>query len=579
MPPHFLIVADAKDAEMLTDVVRSRGASCETKLVNEWGTDCEKSPDGVVVAECENLEPLVSDLRQRFGQVPVVYIADTEGVFRTPLDVSSKGVDAFINRPVSANALFFALGQSGVAKLDGLVESAIDEFVTDAIASLGEQGMEAAIQEPVEAPAPEPRESTFVLKAKNSVMSEAVSPQSLEIDLTGEESVGQRVRDQMKRVSQNLFPNRPPTIDTGVSYSADIDLGLTLPSEEPEIEERLGGVAMSGTIVRGKSDAAAILAQVALANLTCKVRFIRDDVRKVVTCVNGVPTFAMSTLPHDRLGDLLYREGKINQEQNDVCRSKSVEQGMRFGEVMVSRNLITQAELLPAIRRHVEEIIYSVFSWGRGKYEIEDSPGSEESVVIEKHPLALIIEGVNRKLNTEEASNFVGEEDLFIAIRTPDRYEELIRVASLNSQQREALGLIRAGKPRSVILEETGIAKGSFDRLVYGICVLGIGAIQDAHSFDSTRLAEIEEQQIKEKLLHIYDGDYFAVLGVEAGASTADIDLALQRSLRRFSPAQFESSVRETFKDELQEIQEVTVEAHSVLTDVELAKKYRENLD
>ena len=80
----------------------------------------------------------------------------------------------------------------------------------------------------------------------------------------------------------------------------------------------------------------------------------------------GRPVFASSNEPRDRMGELLVREGKITASQYERCQTVVAESGRRMGEILVDFGYLKRRELLPAVRRHVEDIVYSLFGWDRG---------------------------------------------------------------------------------------------------------------------------------------------------------------------------------------------------------------------
>src|SRR4029078_8699797 len=107
---------------------------------------------------------------------------------------------------------------------------------------------------------------------------------------------------------------------------------------------------------------------------TVRVSFKRDDVEKVVFFDQGRPVFAKSTSTRDRMGELLVREGKITAAQYERCQTIVAESGRRMGEILVDLGSLKRRELLPAVRRHVEDILYSLFGWDRGSYYIALDP-------------------------------------------------------------------------------------------------------------------------------------------------------------------------------------------------------------
>jgi hypothetical protein len=45
-----------------------------------------------------------------------------------------------------------------------------------------------------------------------------------------------------------------------------------------------------------------------------------------------------------------------------------------MGEILVDLGYLKRRELLPAVRRHVEDIVYSLFGWERGTYHVALDP-------------------------------------------------------------------------------------------------------------------------------------------------------------------------------------------------------------
>lgn len=94
---------------------------------------------------------------------------------------------------------------------------------------------------------------------------------------------------------------------------------------------------------------------------------IADPVQKTVYFRRGEIVFAGSNLPEDRLGQVLYRTGKLSREALDEAE-KYVEPGKRFGAMLLERKLIDSNSLLWGVKYQIEEIIYSVFRLSRGSF-------------------------------------------------------------------------------------------------------------------------------------------------------------------------------------------------------------------
>ncbi len=165
----------------------------------------------------------------------------------------------------------------------------------------------------------------------------------------------------------------------------------------------------SGGLVRGEIDAAtlidpAMLLATIFAGLDGPDRSAAARWRRSCSFDAGRPVFASSNVDVDRMGQLLVREGKITPEQYARADALVRETGRRMGEILVERGYLKRRELLPAVRRHVEDILYSIFAWTEGDYRIVAGDGATtERIRVSRDPSALVLEGVRRKLDRSVA--------------------------------------------------------------------------------------------------------------------------------------------------------------------------------
>ncbi|MBA3541869.1 MAG: hypothetical protein H0T79_19800, partial [Deltaproteobacteria bacterium] len=150
--------------------------------------------------------------------------------------------------------------------------------------------------------------------------------------------------------------------------NAERELTTSPGSWDTQVRER--GLPDAGELVRGTSDAALLLARAFATQTTCHIKFKKGEVEKIVYFDLGRPVFAASNEPLDRMGELLVREGKITASQYERCQAVVAESGRRMGEILVDFGYLKRRELLPAVRRHVEDILYSLFGWEHGHYQI-----------------------------------------------------------------------------------------------------------------------------------------------------------------------------------------------------------------
>ena len=139
-----------------------------------------------------------------------------------------------------------------------------------------------------------------------------------------------------------------------------------------------------------------------LAKETGELGVQRGKVKKVVYFEAGHPVFALSNLAADRFGQFLVRVGKIRAEQLQDAAVVAASSKRRTGDVLVERGLLKDTERLYYVGQQVKAIIYSIFGWEDGSYQVSfKEKARAESIKLDVHPGNLIIRGVKKLYKAE----------------------------------------------------------------------------------------------------------------------------------------------------------------------------------
>ncbi|HEU5060594.1 MAG TPA: DUF4388 domain-containing protein, partial [Kofleriaceae bacterium] len=179
-------------------------------------------------------------------------------------------------------------------------------------------------------------------------------------------------------------------------------------------------------------DVASLLGRLLQSRFTGRVQLRRAGAEKTVHFEDGRPIFATSNLPHDRMGDLLYREGKITRDQQQRARDLVVESGRRMGEILVEMGFLKPRELLPAVRHHIEDILYSLFAWDSGEFSISPGDPPGERIRLTRHPAAIVLEGVRRMYGADRLETRLGSPAAVVAVRSSRQLGAIAAVADLS---------------------------------------------------------------------------------------------------------------------------------------------------
>jgi hypothetical protein len=98
---------------------------------------------------------------------------------------------------------------------------------------------------------------------------------------------------------------------------------------------------------------------------------------EVVTVVfeNGMVVMADSSLRRleDRLGNVLFKQGKISRERLDEALATQRQTLQRLGHVLSGAGAITSRDLRDALQVQVSQIVFRVFRWRDGRYQFAPS--------------------------------------------------------------------------------------------------------------------------------------------------------------------------------------------------------------
>jgi ActR/RegA family two-component response regulator len=490
---------------------------------------------------------------------------------------------------------------------------------------------ELPMREPTQILSGEPRRATQPrLEAVPEASSPPTRPMAPENAPTG--TFVRELRRHMSAIEQRLFGDTPtvePLGDDDAEPEIDLDSigvdtvpGLTaevvkLPRGReplPEVEDDVMVVDDDSDLgarvtnprslapvpaARGdlrEEDVAMLIARFHRERYSGRATFHRGEAQKAIYFEEGRPVFATSNLPHDRMGDLLYREGKITREQHARSREIVAETGRRMGEILVEMGFLKRRELLPAVRRHVEDIVYSLFAWDSGDYvSTPRDTAQDEKIRLAAHPTALVLEGIRRKMGLERLRARVGPLHTVIVPFKRDELMSSLAEADLSPDEREGAELIDGRRSLAEIRAASKLDETSIYHLAYGILALGLARAQErgreptdsgrhptgpgsTPSLGGAADVRIDRERVLAKHLHVLEADYFAVLGVRRDATAFEVRRAYESARRDYAVEAFPVEVQRELADPLHEIAVVLDEAFRVLRDDQIRRQYLSNL-
>lgn len=121
----------------------------------------------------------------------------------------------------------------------------------------------------------------------------------------------------------------------------------------------------------------------------------------------------------ERLGDILYRLGKITGDQLAKALQHAKEAGgLRIGKSLTDLKFVTQADLSEAIKTQIEDSAYHIFSWKTGRFKFDPRLVLEEAEAsVDISVDSIIMESVRRlDEHDREAEEVTGSEMAFAIV-------------------------------------------------------------------------------------------------------------------------------------------------------------------
>jgi len=172
------------------------------------------------------------------------------------------------------------------------------------------------------------------------------------------------------------------------------------------------------------------------------------NIKKKIYFEEGKILFAYSNLKRDSLGDVLLREGIITLEQY-IETSKKVVPGVRHGQVLLKEKIIDVNELVQAVQKQVQSIIFSVFDWSEGSFEFIKAEKKKESIKLNITSSNLIFNGVKRITDFQVLNKVIGSLDNVI-VKAPN-FDKKLKELELTSEEMDIASFSNGKKVREIL--------------------------------------------------------------------------------------------------------------------------------
>ncbi|MBF0301571.1 MAG: DUF4388 domain-containing protein [Desulfamplus sp.] len=187
----------------------------------------------------------------------------------------------------------------------------------------------------------------------------------------------------------------------------------------------------------------------------------------------GTIVYASGSQKESRLGYILRRDGIISAEQLQKCLALGREQKLSLGKILVDKGYVTMSTLKKYNTKQVEEILYSLLLWKKGKFEYKDIKLNLEGMVITQlNPMKLILEASRRIDELSVLNTVITSENLVFKITGHvQNKEDEIR---LNANEWRILSLIDGNRTIRQIVSQSGYDEFAVYKIIFSLNSYGL---------------------------------------------------------------------------------------------------------
>lgn len=336
-------------------------------------------------------------------------------------------------------------------------------------------------------------------------------------------------------------------------------------------------------------DFPSLLARMYLSGLSGRLTLRAGVVRKHILFDEGHPVLAASSRIEDRFRELLVREGRLNAAGAAALGDEAASRGQRLGLLLVERGLLPASDLANLVRRHYEELLFSLFTWERGAWTLaadKSVTAEPEKVRLSQHPSALLLTGVRRDYGAPRALANLGGPQAVLQLRPSAGLGDLLEKMELDEQERRAVLLFDGWRPLSAVAEAAALSSDTVATLAWTLLLLE--RLEPARLADSGGGTSSDELSHRDEAVDralvlarhalVMDGDYFQVLGVSRDATAEEIQRAHEALVASVNPATLHPAVAADLRAELDDIRTVLDEARGLLHNDRIRQQYRAHL-
>jgi tetratricopeptide (TPR) repeat protein len=321
------------------------------------------------------------------------------------------------------------------------------------------------------------------------------------------------------------------------------------------------------------------LRRIYFRKLSGQLLFKREAVKKQLLFTNGVLVQASTNIPEERLGEVLFKLGKISGEAHSEIE-RYVEPGQSLGKSLSDKGLTSQRSIDDGVAYQMREIALSLFPYFDGEIIFQEKASLPGQGLVQRVNLPHLIEDGIRRMKFNPALQ------QFLSGKSPYPKDNAF-AQFLTEEEKQMLAKIKGGEESGALWRSLKYNSDFFWKSLYLFYCLNLVDFRDRDQIsaeeesrketaDAAAVGSLAEQLSEVAEFHdkIRGMSYYQILGVGKQASEEDIKKAYFQLARKYHPDSFDRSIPASERVKIEDVFDKITKAYHTLTNRELRKVY-----
>jgi len=300
--------------------------------------------------------------------------------------------------------------------------------------------------------------------------------------------------------------------------------------------------------------------------------------RKWIELRDGQSVAVRSNLLNECLGHHLMRTGRIQQAQLEESRRR-MKKGQLQGEILVAMQVLSEDEMIAALRAQADEKLFELFAWEEGSFRFEKGKTLERAnaIGVKRSTANLILHGVRTRFSAERIDAFFRSHADCTAVPGDSPYYRFQEVDLEPEHEALLRGLDGTQRISEVLAEDQN---GSLARTLYALVATGLLTLRpasqgarragapprQARSATPNPKAEAQRASLQEMVERFSAQDYFEILGIPSTASHIEVERAYVNLAENAHPDRYAGS-GDAVRQVAEEVFALVTQAYETLID------------